>query len=326
VAVDQQIQVAGQASAPLSYTVPNAIEAALLCVNATIDGTAASGGFLPTVEIVSDGGLVVARCPCFTTVAAGASAEVSWFRLRTPPTPATPLSLYQSTVLNTANIRSYWPLDETSGTTFADLGPSSRPLTITGIPALGQPPLITSGHSAVFSGAVDGVGRAQEYGQSATGYGIWPGDNSLTVIGWYKGTFSGATNPQLLCMDDNAFRFMQFRLAAGGQLEFITFRSNVAASVDVTSAGVINDGARHMVAGTFNGVSFSAKVYVDGVLAGSAVGTGSYAANTPKVTLAARLVGGLNEDPVGGTLDEFALFSRELSATEIASLFTIGTT
>lgn len=63
---------------PVSYTVPNAAEIVVKAVNATFDGSGAAGTFAPTVEIVSDGGVVVARVPCQTSVAAGGSAEVTF--------------------------------------------------------------------------------------------------------------------------------------------------------------------------------------------------------------------------------------------------------
>ena len=65
-------------SAPTTYTVPNAAEIVPKAINATFDGSGASGSFVPTVEYVSDGGVVVARVPCQTTVAAGGSAEVTF--------------------------------------------------------------------------------------------------------------------------------------------------------------------------------------------------------------------------------------------------------
>lgn len=76
-AEDVQIRL-GDGAAPQSYGVPNATQIVPLAINATFDGTGAAGSFLPTVEIVSDGGVVVARVPCQTTVAAGASAEVTF--------------------------------------------------------------------------------------------------------------------------------------------------------------------------------------------------------------------------------------------------------
>lgn len=89
---DRQVSL-GQADAPEEYTVPNAVEIIPRAINATFDGTGASGSFLPTVEIVSDGGVVVARVPCQTTVAAGDTAEVTFAPFlrasSAAPTPST---------------------------------------------------------------------------------------------------------------------------------------------------------------------------------------------------------------------------------------------
>ena len=74
---DVQIKLPSS-SAPASYEVPNATEIIPKAINATFDGTGASGSFVPTVEIISDGGVVVARVPCQTTVAAGGSAECTF--------------------------------------------------------------------------------------------------------------------------------------------------------------------------------------------------------------------------------------------------------
>lgn len=75
---DQQILVAGTAAIPLSYEIPNAVELELLCVNASFDGSGAASSYVPTVEIISDGGVVIGRVPVKTTVAAGGSAEVTF--------------------------------------------------------------------------------------------------------------------------------------------------------------------------------------------------------------------------------------------------------
>lgn len=326
-AVDQQILVSGTTGLPLSYTVPNAIEAALLCVNATIDGTNAASAFLATVEIISDGGVVVARCPCFSSIAAGASAEISWFRLRTPSatTDAT-TSPYQGLIISTPGIRSYWPLDETTGTTWFDLGPSTHNLIQEGSPAIGQPPLILTGKSGVFTGTTHGFGQADMFALTSVGYGVWPGDNSFSIECWYEGTFSGASNPFFVSMDDTAFRLFQFFMTGTGKVDLITFTTGPVVAAEAVSAATVNDGVRHHLVGTWSGTSFTAKVYVDGALSGSAVGPSSYSTNTPQLILAALDVGGLFTRPLGGTVDEVALYSTELTATQVHQHFVAGTT
>lgn len=76
---DAQILAAGVASAPLSYVIPNAQELTLRAVNADFDGSATASPYVPVVEIISDAGIVIARCPLSSTIAAAGSAEVSWF-------------------------------------------------------------------------------------------------------------------------------------------------------------------------------------------------------------------------------------------------------
>jgi hypothetical protein len=78
VAGDVTILAAGVEGVPTSYTVPPLQEILLKSVHAVIDGTGASGDFVPVLEIVSDAGIVNARC-VGSTVTAGASADVSWF-------------------------------------------------------------------------------------------------------------------------------------------------------------------------------------------------------------------------------------------------------
>ena len=67
------------AATPTGYTVPGAQEIILKSVTATFDGTGAGGSFVPTLEILAPNGSVLAACPVASSVAAGASADVSWF-------------------------------------------------------------------------------------------------------------------------------------------------------------------------------------------------------------------------------------------------------
>lgn len=76
---DVAILAAGTASSPLDYDVPNAQEIIPLAVTATVNGTGAAGAFIPTLEIIGAGGVVIARCPLGSTIAAGASVDASWF-------------------------------------------------------------------------------------------------------------------------------------------------------------------------------------------------------------------------------------------------------
>lgn len=76
---DKQILVTGSADAPAGYTVPNTVEIIPKAVRAVFDGTGASDNFVPLLQIVSDGGVVVAEAPG-STVTAGGSVSQSWFQ------------------------------------------------------------------------------------------------------------------------------------------------------------------------------------------------------------------------------------------------------
>lgn len=69
----------GVSDAPEGYTVPGAQEIILKAVTASFDGSAAIVPFVPTLQIIAPNGTVLASCPVPSSVAAGASADVSWF-------------------------------------------------------------------------------------------------------------------------------------------------------------------------------------------------------------------------------------------------------
>ncbi len=76
---DQQILVTGGAATPAHFTIPGNGQIRPKAVFASFDGTSAGVAFLPALKIISDGGETVGIYPTDTTVAAGASADVSWF-------------------------------------------------------------------------------------------------------------------------------------------------------------------------------------------------------------------------------------------------------
>lgn len=69
----------GPVTAPLDYEQPASTELVPICATASFDGTAATAAFLPTLEVIAPDGRVVARCPTAQQIAAGASADASWF-------------------------------------------------------------------------------------------------------------------------------------------------------------------------------------------------------------------------------------------------------
>lgn len=77
---DVSIVASEVASAPQDYTLPGAQEILLRAVGCTINGTNASGSFLPALQMLDPAGHVMFTCVnASDPVAAGGSALVSWF-------------------------------------------------------------------------------------------------------------------------------------------------------------------------------------------------------------------------------------------------------
>lgn len=76
---DQQVLVTGTASTPATFTIPGNGQIRPKAIFASYDGTGAAGAFAPALKIVSDGGETVGIYKLDSTIAAGASADVSWF-------------------------------------------------------------------------------------------------------------------------------------------------------------------------------------------------------------------------------------------------------
>ena len=80
---------------------------------------------------------------------------------------------------------------------------------------------------------------------------------------------------------------------------------------------VVNDGSWHHITGVFNGSNMT--IYVDGVFDGSMDSNSSYNFVTPQLVMSHNA--GTYAD-FNGSLDEVMIFDRELTASQISTLFT----
>jgi hypothetical protein len=89
-------------AAPNAYTLPQAQEIILRSIRASFDGTSAAGTFVPVLQIFPPGGQVSFDYPVGLALAAGASADVSWFPKVGQGTPTPPQTFVGARVYNTA--------------------------------------------------------------------------------------------------------------------------------------------------------------------------------------------------------------------------------
>lgn len=76
---DVAIRKTSVTSAPNNYLIPGAQEIVVRSVNASMDGTSAGVPWFPCLEILDPAGNVLMSAVATSSVAAGASADVSWF-------------------------------------------------------------------------------------------------------------------------------------------------------------------------------------------------------------------------------------------------------
>jgi hypothetical protein len=76
---DLPIVIPDTAAAPKDYTLSGTQELQLKTVRALIDGTGAASSFLPTLQLLDPNGHVMWEGATSSSVAAGGSADVSWF-------------------------------------------------------------------------------------------------------------------------------------------------------------------------------------------------------------------------------------------------------
>lgn len=77
---DVQYRPLGEEPAPAGWTLQGGLEIVPKTAYASFDGTGAAGPFVPCLRIVSDAGIVAGEYVADASVAAGGSADVSWFR------------------------------------------------------------------------------------------------------------------------------------------------------------------------------------------------------------------------------------------------------
>lgn len=76
---DVAIRAAATAAAPRDYTVPGAQEILPKAVSAAMDGTSAATSWFPCLQVLDPGGTVMFSAIAGLSVAAGGTADVSWF-------------------------------------------------------------------------------------------------------------------------------------------------------------------------------------------------------------------------------------------------------
>jgi hypothetical protein len=209
----------------------------------------------------------------------------------------------------------YWRLDETTGTSFADIGPGAYTATQVTAPTLNVTSALGDGSKALTGGAA----------QVASLAGPNPND-VMTIVFWFKGTdaasqFSqiGPSRSNFAAGSSRRGWVIDKRTAndvPSGSNGTLGIRLDTSAGNDMavkTTALVWDNAWHHCVCAVNNG---TVKWYIDGALAGS----GSYSHGTGFADATSNLQVWA-ATTYNNSLDEIAIFTRELTAAEVTTLY-----
>ncbi len=203
----------------------------------------------------------------------------------------------------------WWPFDDGTGTAAADRSGGANPGTLTNGPTWG-----TGGPSG-SAVSVDGVDDAVVATDGAIST-----DLSFTVSAWVYPTSTGADQSILSQAGTNVAAF-NLRGDATGSWQMAMRRSDsTGAVVDTATSAVTAAGGEwtHLV-GVYDDASDQIRLYVDGVLSGTAVHTvdwaagGSFAAGRGWYSAAA-------DEFLSGRIDDVRAYPRALNDADVATL------
>lgn len=340
------------ASAPKDYELSGQQELSPLAVRAEIDGSGAGSAFLPALQLIGPSGDVLWTAVTATTVAAGGSADVSWFPRVKQPAAAPTSATYAQTVVvvaTTTSLIAEWHLTEgsspyadTSGFAPADPATQTRQA---GVVAMTQ--AFTPGPLAGTQ-AADAVAFNYD-GDALTSTGDSLGDNvaspvrysffgvlPFSVIAWVRpfASVNAHDGPVVGTIHVTGFGGpgahddgWRLNVTAPGRIPQFQRATNVllAGSYDTAAGPALAAGTWAMLAGTYDGANL--RLYVDGALAATTASAGGITA------LAGQAQIGVGAHKLGdystwyyGAAGEVTIWGAALSAATIAQLYTAGTT
>jgi RHS repeat-associated protein len=234
------------------------------------------------------------------------------------PLRAHAASSYSSIVLGDGPA-AYWRLGETSGTTMTDSGPNANNGTYTGGYTLGQP------------GSLSGDSDTAVLFNGSSGYGLAPNSTSLSITGqltleaWIK-LNSTAGLQHILNKGDglnvsNSAWELGYAASVPG-FYFGTFIGDNNYAAYATKVSLVTGQWYHVVGTRTAGGALA--IYVNGTLAATGTDTGAPTNNVPPGVAVSASGDGSGREPFNGTIDEAAVYSVALTATQVSNHYYAG--
>ena len=225
----------------------------------------------------------------------------------------------------TDNIISYYKLDETTGTTVTDsVGNQNGTLQSNSAFGTGKinNGLVTSSDKSSNAGILFGANDSHDISQ-------YP----FTISAWFKTSYNTAQDNSYMHIFDTQktttnYSGFWLSMAMGvtsvdrGKINLF-YRNSSGSNYKLTTSSTYNDGNWHFVAATISSDG-DMKLYIDnGSALTGTTASGSLFTSTKSSSIGVNVSGAPNDVWVG-SLDEIGLWSRELTSTEVASLYNSG--
>lgn len=320
---DSQFNPLGTVTAPADWTLPASLNLQLKNVYASFDGTSAAGSFVPCLQIISDSGHTVGSYPSATTVAAGASADTTWFPGLRTPCPQWPNS-NQSTEVLSFGPWAYWKLNEANAApTAVDSSGHGRNLTIRDADVTGGrsgivPTSSDTSSFVIWNSATNVAPWLSPVSQTWTpAVGSWeywinsPGHSPNVMVLGILGTISSAASKSfwmyLTATGAPVFEYQD----TGGTTHTLTF-----------NAGVV-DNSTHQLVYVLDGQFVT--VYVDGAQADQQAQPATMTNPFTAVPSLGMSLGGAGSRYYTGLIEHVAWYDKVLTAANVAALYKAGT-
>ena len=214
----------------------------------------------------------------------------------------------------------YWPFEEGSGTTTADVSGSGNAGTLTNSPmwsATAPPTPYANAHSLSFDGTSSYVTMGNPSALRLTG--------PMSLACWFQSSASLGNYQTLVSKwwsgDADAAYSIYWTTGFGPTF---AMRSAMGSSIGASATTAFDDGAWHFVAATWTGVTV--RLYVDAVEQGDETPDGSFGATADvmhpfDVATDDRYSAGTGDRFFPGLIDDVRVYDRPLTAAEIGKLF-----
>jgi hypothetical protein len=211
----------------------------------------------------------------------------------------------------------WWRMNEPLGSTYLNDSIANEQATLSGTFTLQTAGLVTNDNDKAVSFSGNGAANAP----ISSKWTLGSGDFSAFVIAEWTTTALSCIAAIRDSSTNIMFLFIA-NLVTSGDIGCETWNWNTQ---KITISGSFNDGKRHVLGMSYVASTNTLRFYVDGVLKGTQVQSGSYSRPASTVTsMSPRVANNYSSQYFIGVEDELAFFSRQLTDAEMSNLATLA--